>query len=196
MTTSCTLHNISWVCSTNFCLNKRAFPAESVFASCDGASDGSCNSNNILALYEAYITGFDSAASPPPYVLSPGPTNRTYYATGLCTPTIDGYSDWYLPAICEMDALSGALACPSGAASMVGNLSFLLGEPGAITPSTSCTPPSGTDCFAGYYWSSTERSYNPQNYAWLEYFSTGGSLQGLTNKDVQLGVRCSRALTL
>lgn len=95
-----------------------------------------------------------------------------------------------------MDSLSGSVACPVGAQSMLRGLSFLLGNPGAVTPSTSCTPPSGTDCLAGYYWSSTESSFVPQGIAWSEYFTTGGGIQNPNNKNILRGVRCSRALTL
>ncbi|WP_412758143.1 hypothetical protein [Legionella bozemanae] len=171
------------------------FPASSAFATCNGASDGSCNSGNILALYDTYNTGYGVGTSP--YTLSAGPTSSTNYASGLCTTTINTYSDWYLPAICEMDAVTGNITCPIGTQSMLGGLSFLLGDPGAATPNTSCNPPSGTDCLAGYYWSSTEGSLVPQSGAWNEYFASGGgSGQDYVIKYVQLGVRCSRALTL
>ena len=171
------------------------FPASSAFATCNGASQGSCNSGNILALYDVYKTGYGIGASP--YILSAGPTSRTDYAAGLCTATINTYPDWYLPAICEIDAVYGSVICPVGAQSMVVNLLFLIGDPGAGTPSTSCTPPIGTDCLAGYYWSSTELSDFPQNYAWVEYFASGGGgFQYNVDKSSQLGVRCSRALTL
>jgi hypothetical protein len=79
---------------------------------------------------------------------------------------------------------------------MLDGLSFLIGDPGATTPSTSCTHPDGTDCLAGYYWSSTEYSFNPQDDAWTEYFASGGGSFNIFSKEFQLGVRCSRALTL
>lgn len=171
------------------------FPASSTFATCSGASDGQCNSNNILVLYNTYNTGYGVGGSL--YTLSAGPTNSTYYAAGLCKATINTYSDWYLPSICEIDSLYGSVTCPAGTQSMLGGLSFLLGDPSAGTPSTSCAPPSGTDCLAGYYWCSTEYSFNPQRSAWVEYFaSSGGSVQDYYRKSNRLGVRCSRALTL
>lgn len=171
------------------------FPGSSAFSTCNGAIQGSCNSGNILALYDTYKTGYDIGSSP--YTLSAGPTNRTDYAVGLCTAMINTYSDWYLPAICEMDSVYGTVTCPPDEQSMVANLSFLLGDPSLATPSTSCTPPSGTHCLAGGYWSSTQRSDDPQIFAWFEYFASGGgSIQGLNSKNNQLGVRCSRALAL
>lgn len=169
------------------------FPASSAFATCNGASQGSCNSGNISALYDVYKTGYGIGASP--YNLSAGPTSRTDYAAGLCTATINTYSNWYLPAICEMDSVYGSVTCPTGTQSMVVNLLFLIGDPNAVTPSTSCIPPGGTDCLAGFYWSSTEYSSVPQGIAWNEYFASSGG-QDYEDKGYQLGVRCSRALSL
>lgn len=169
------------------------------FQACNGAANGSCNQQNILDYYNAVVTHYNvNAASP--YVQTAGPTNLAYYAAGLCYNDTDGGAingDWYLPAICEMDAVYGAVTtCPAGTQSMVNTLSFLIGNPAAGTPSTSCTPPASTDCLAGSYWSSTEDSGGPQVVAWDEYFSSGGSFQNFTNKSVTLGVRCSRALTI
>lgn len=165
-----------------------AYPSGTpAYTPCNGASDGACDSGNILSYYNFNRVSGGSA-----------PTPLNYYAAGLCATTINSYSDWYLPSICEMDAVNTGIGitCPTRTQSMVESLSFLLGDPSAGTPSTSCTPPSGTDCLAGYYWSSTEDSFIPQNLAWYEHFSTGGSNQDGEYKDVRLGVRCSRGLTL
>jgi hypothetical protein len=58
------------------------FPLLSAFANCDGACQSAYNSNNILALYDAYKTNhaFDANL---PYTLSKGLTSRTNYAAGL-----------------------------------------------------------------------------------------------------------------
>lgn len=174
------------------------FPDTSEFRTCNGAIDGQCNTNNILALYNTVKTGFNIGSSPY-YTLSAGPTAHTFYAAGLCTTTINNYSDWYLPAICEMNSVSDAVPCPNGGQGMVGSLSFLLGDPSASitsTPSTSCNPPSGTDCLAGSYWSSTQYSFNPQFVAWVASFFPSGGNESIDDKKEQLGVRCSRALTI
>lgn len=156
------------------------------YTACNGASDGACDSNNIISYYNFNRVNGGVA-----------PTPLSYYAAGLCTATINTYSDWYLPSICEMDAVNSNVTCPTETQSMLGGLSFLIGDPGAVTPSTSCNPPSGTYCLAGYYWSSTEDSYVPQYFAWYEYFASGGGgSQYSLGKNSQLGVRCSRALTL
>lgn len=162
------------------------YPSETPpYTACNGAFDGACDSGNIVSYYNFNRVSGGSA-----------PTPRTYYAAGLCEALINSYSDWYLPAICEMDAVNGSVTCPSGAQSMLGSLGFLVGDPGAPTPSTSCSPPSSTNCLAGDYWSSTETSTLPQDVAWGEHFSSGGSFQGNGSKSNQLGVRCSRALSL
>lgn len=155
------------------------------YTACNGSSDGACDTSNLVSYYNFYRVSGGSA-----------PTPLTFYAAGLCQATINGYADWYLPAICEMDAVTGTVTCPVGTQSMLGNLSFLLGDPGAGTPSTSCTPPIGTHCLAGIYWSSTEYSTAPLIGAWDQAFSSGGaSFQYFITKDYQLGVRCSRALS-
>ncbi len=169
------------------------FPLSPAFLSCSGATDGACNSANILTLYNTYMTNYGVGSSP--YALSNGPTTLSYYAAGLCTATISGNSDWYLPAICEMDAVNTNLTCPAGTQSMLGSLTALIGDPGVTTPSTSCNPPAGTDCLAGLYWSSTEYSGSPQYNTWFEYFASSGSFQNPIDKSNTLGARCSRALT-
>lgn len=169
------------------------FPVASAFDTCNGAIDGQCNTGNILTFYDSVKTGYEQSSIP--YILSAGPTNRADYAAGLCKATINSYSDWYLPSICEMDALSTNVTCPAQTQSMSGTLSFLIGNPVTTTPSTSCTPPSGTECLAGSYWSSTDYSGDPLVNAWVEHFISGGSsYQSLFAKFSLNGVRCSRAL--
>ncbi len=143
---------------------------------CNGATDGSCNSGNIITYY-----------SPPK--TNPAITSSSY-AAGLCKAIIGGYSDWYLPAICEMgpasvNGLGDNAGCVQGTDNMVEKLPALL--------LSSCT---GTSCLSGDHWSSTE-VYNASNMgAWDQIFSpSGGSLQASVNKDFLLSVRCSRALT-
>lgn len=141
---------------------------------CHGATDGSCNTNNIYVYYKTIVS------SPPPV---------TAYAAGRCKQIINGYSDWYLPAICEMGPDDGVAVCSSPPLlqleqNMVDNLPILI---------DGCT---GTKCLSGFYWSSTEHTGNPIDIVWSECFASGGgSTQCLESKGELLGVRCSRVLT-
>jgi hypothetical protein len=176
------------------------FPSSASFLACAGGTDGACNSANILALYNYYITNYSVACDPNSggtggCTLSMGPTASTDDAAGLCSVSNSGgYADWYLPAVCEMGPASNGSSCPVGGQDMADNLPSLIGDPSAATPGTSCSL--GGSCLAGNYWSSTEASANPQYSAWSQYFaSSGGSGQTIVFKLLTLGVRCARALT-
>ena len=146
------------------------FPASASFSACAGGTDGACNSANILAVYNDYITNYTAACDPNSggsggCTLSAGPTAPTDDAAGLCSVSNSGgYTDWYLPAICEMGPASNGTSCPVGGQDMMDNLPSLIGDWAAATPSTSC--PAGGSCLAGYYWSSTQVSGNPRYAAW------------------------------
>jgi hypothetical protein len=141
------------------------YPGQS---SCNGATDGGCDSNNINVYY-----GF--VASPPVPI--------SYYAAALCEQTISGYSDWYLPSICELgyDANNSGSGCGSAGAPTLQNMQSNLVDTGAVN-------------LSGYYWSSTESSVNPQHLAWAQYFAAGGGDEIIENKAIQFSARCSRAL--
>jgi hypothetical protein len=177
------------------------FPTSASFSACAGGTDGACNSANILALYNYYNTNYGTACDPSMggsgCTLSAGPTASTDDAAGLCSVTNSGgYTDWYLPAVCEMGPDTSGSACPAGGQDMADNLPFLIGDPSAASPSTSCSPGGSASCLAGYYWSSTEASANPRFSAWSQYFaSSGGNFQAIVMKSHTLGVRCTRALT-
>jgi ABC-type xylose transport system permease subunit len=81
-----------------------------------------------------------------------------------------------------MGASGEGAGCLSGTANMVSNLPSLI---------SGC---SGLACLSGAYWSSTEYSVSPQ-YAWFEYFNSGGSTQTSVLKNDNIAVRCSRAST-
>lgn len=131
---------------------------------CNGGTDGACNTNEITTLY----TG----------------VNNTYYAAGACRATQAGYSDWYLPAVCELGGQAMA-GCAVGGASMQANLI----DNGALNVAALPT--------AVNYWSSTSFSALPTNVAWVHQFATGGlAFSAQASKDNMLPVRCVRALTL
>lgn len=128
---------------------------------CDGRNDGQCNSVQIVTA----LAG----------------TPLTSYAAGLCTATISGYSDWYLPSICELGPDAGAgTSCAIGTPNMQTNLVA-----------------NGIGGFGnhGDYWSSTQSSVNPANLAWYQFVdATGLDGQFITSKSAAKTVRCARTL--
>lgn len=141
-------------------------------AACDGALDGSCNTNNIYAYYQT------AAAS--------APINTSSYAAGSCKVTIEGYSDWYLPAICEMgyDTANLGSTCGSATTPTLQNVQSNLVGPNELGP----VP-------AGDYWTSTLPASNPQGGAFRQHLQGGGADLQYTNiKALQYAARCARAL--
>ncbi len=101
------------------------------------------------------------------------------YAAYACTLPDHGYTDWYLPAICEMDTRGSG--CPASTQTMQSSL-VDNGNVGAL---------SGNN-----YWSSSEDLANTTFEAWGEFFSTGGTDVAYTaTKGFALDVRCARQLT-
>ncbi|MDF1683391.1 MAG: hypothetical protein P1U36_01915 [Legionellaceae bacterium] len=143
---------------------------------CNGRDDGACDTNNIFVYYENNAAG--------------SPIDLSYYAAGLCKQTIDNYSDWYLPAICEMGRASGGSGCVRGTPNMQSNVPGLIGT----FSTTDCTY--GANCLFNQYWSSTEDSTASNVRAWYQFYSGSGTFQQTVAKDERYSVRCSRALTL
>ena len=188
--------NITYVNTTAY-----PFPSSASFSTCNGAIDGACNSLNISALYNSYITNYSAACDPNEggsggCALSTGPTTPTDDAAGLCTAmNSGGYTDWYLPAVCEMGPASNGSSCPAGGQDMVDSLPSLIGNPNAASPGATCSWGGNGSCLVGYYWTSTI-SADPQHRAWVQYFASGGGTsQTFVTKLSKLGVRCSRAIT-
>jgi hypothetical protein len=134
---------------------------------CLGNSDGACDSNNILAYYQG--------------------VDLSYYAAGICKAIrVGDYSDWYLPAICEMgyDSIPNGSGCGSLVSPTLQNMqSNLVNNHIPGSPNED-------------YWSSTENSEDPVSGVWRQYFnSEGHEEQGVVGKDDSKKVRCSRALT-
>ncbi|AWN72484.1 TPA: hypothetical protein ACU9KK_002702 [Legionella anisa] len=135
-----------------------------------------------MTFYNQFITNnIQGNGGTPPFTASPGPTNITYYAAGLCKQTIATYSDWYLPAICEMGY---GITCGNSSTPTLQNMQSSLVDFNSL------------NLLGGLYWSSTEESANPQFDIWEQFFSPSSSNQTDVPKLFQLGVRCSRALTL
>ena len=135
---------------------------------CNGNNDGSCDTNNIVIHY------------PMSLISSPLPTNN---AALVCKQTSNGLSDWYLPSICEMGYYS--VGDDTGCGSSPGNyqnIQFNLVSNSLLT-------------LTGNYWSSTEYSGSPLNYAWQQFFARDTSSQLAHPKSDLYSVRCSRLLT-
>ena len=99
------------------------------------------------------------------------------YAAGLCTAEIDSYSDWYLPAICQMgygNGICGGRGNPS-IQNIASNL-FDMGFGGLSI---------------GTYWPSTQNTYDRALI--MIYQASGGRIADST-KFSTLGVRCTRNL--
>jgi hypothetical protein len=140
-------------------------------SACNGSVEGKCNSAAILSFY--------STADP------------KAYAAGSCSATIDGYSDWYLPAICELgyDLFRNGSGCgtPPGAPALQNMQSALIDR--------------SLGGFSGFmsYWSSTEHAGAAGTTAWVSAPVTGtrnGSAHFPMRKNSSLPlVRCIRAVT-
>jgi hypothetical protein len=134
---------------------------------CNGNKEGSCNTKQIVNFYSSII-GSSSAAA---YCY--------HYNAG-------GYTDWYLPAICEMgkndlnnvsncDSISPALQNIQDNLVSNGNIAHLAGL---------------------LYWSSTQFSGNSTQTVYAENFELTSDTQNLLNKTGnQLLVRCVRTIT-
>lgn len=152
-----------------------------------GANDGSTNS---AAIIDALTVNFSS----PPYN-GGAPVPLSDYAAGLCsTVSVDAsgaspctapticYTNWYLPAICELAPLGAS--CTAGSTNIEQQL---VQNPSIPTPFITLALVT-----TGYYWSSTENSGGGAVFSWIERFSDGSRI--VTTKFSQAGVRCSRAL--
>jgi hypothetical protein len=136
---------------------------------CNGNRDGACNTNAILDYYVA--------------------TPMNLYAAGLCKATLNGLSDWYLPAICEMgfDNNSNGSGCGTSVAPLVDNMQANLVDKGNV----------GGLQDSIYYWSSTQFAGVPNFAAYAQLFGTlGASAHTAYNKNQLLHTRCVRALTV
>jgi hypothetical protein len=160
-----------------------------VLADSDASSSNSWSvtSNNIAGITETSTAppcnGATDGACDSDQIEAYYGTPYTNYAAGLCDEITSDNSGtvpigtWYLPAICELGG-SGA-GCPSGLANVDSNLMQL-----------------GFGGLSGVYWSSTEYSGIPTNFAWIQNFvAAGGSFQALAAKNDALSTRCARAVT-
>lgn len=136
-------------------INQTSMPGPN---SCDGKNDGACNTSRIIA------TGL----TPP-------------VAAQLCEDLSEGgFTDWYMPAICELGRFIG-LGDNAGCDNTNPNLYITLftSNLGGFTNEN--------------YWSSTEVLGDANTAAWLQDFNDG--LQGSGGKSITIRLRCIRAFT-
>lgn len=130
--------------------------------SCNGRVDGACNTRLIVAAPEHAGVALGN------------------YAAGACSgTTLNGYADWYLPAICEMGP-GGPGGCTAGGETLQEKLQ----TPGYATFADS--------------WSSTQFSAAPIPLAWVYQFaSVPGGNPVITTKNSQgaFAASCARQLT-
>lgn len=131
---------------------------------CIGNSDGACDTAQIVAHY---------SADPP-----------SSYAAGACLANISGFTDWYLPAICEMSFSAGNNAgCGSAGSPLIQNMNSNIG-------------PATLGASGSFYWTATEFSANPTVGAWGQFLGSSFSEQvPLVKNGNPSSVRCARALT-
>lgn len=140
------------------------------YTACNGKLDCACNTANIVAYYN-----FNRAAG------GAVPTPLADYAAGLCSATISGYSDWYLPPICELSYDVGA-GCGTSVSPLTQNVNSNLIDSGAVP-------------ITDYHWSSTQAPLSPTNAWGVHLASSGGGSVFMSSKGMSLPVRCARALT-
>jgi hypothetical protein len=157
--------------------NSPAYPTTPPsYTSCDGATDGACNTQNIYEYYNFYTAP------------------DTVYAAGVCY-NINSLHDWYLPSICDMgynnpNNPSGIIICGDNINPTLQNIQSSLIDQGNSAGLTSGI----------VYWSSTEPSTNPTNGSWSRIFyqQTGGGAAGVQtgqDKANKRSVRCVRNIT-
>lgn len=145
---------------------------ELALAPCEGAVDGVCNTRVIVAHYTTLL-GVD-----------PG----TYLAGQCDASSAGGYTDWYLPAICEAGYAAGGWAsgCGTALAPRLQNMQLNL------------VNAAGVGGLTGLYRTSTTVSagFGFVDACWLQDHAPGPGAQAPTTRVVNAAVgRCVRALT-
>jgi photosystem II stability/assembly factor-like uncharacterized protein len=151
-------------------------------SACNGATDGFCNSGNILAYYSS--------------------VNDNYYAAGLCGQSTNGGAsagDWALPSMCEFSGgiyndhiTNNFVSCSpvlTGIAALNSLGGLISGDLQAIAQDLQN---------ANAYWSSTEYSSDPQTTAAIVVFNPADGLVNgaASTKDLQYQIRCVRGVSM
>lgn len=138
-------------------------------APCNGAEDGACNTQAIVAHYSA------------------PPVDPLLYAAGLCSTFSDeGYVNWYLPSVCEMGVDGNGASSGCGSSPRQQNIFTNLVDKGDVG-----------GMLGSVYWTSTNVSSAPLLNAWAQYYTRAGQSSQLQyDRDgTSLMQRCVRAIT-
>lgn len=164
-------------------------PSPADFNSCDGITDGRCNTANIVTFYSYYQTNYGAGAAP--YTPAVAATPKADYAAGVCDDYDSGnYQDWYLPAVCQLtyddpNIRPDVAGCGLQSSPLMQNIQqnlFLRGV--------------GNIATGEHFWSSTEFMYfNPETYAWNALMWPASFPAGGGDKSDLSQVRCVRTLT-
>lgn len=139
--------------------------------SCNALTDGSCNT----ALIQTFYTTPNTTPS----------LNLDNYAAGVCKASIVGsYSDWYLPAVCEIgvDSSGAGVGCGTSSTPTVQNVATNIVDYNMQVLGVSNSE---------VYWTSTTNSAGTGS-IWVQNFSTGNAAQ---LSSTMAHVRCARSLT-
>ena len=173
-----------------------------VIGSLQGLIWGSMSIDVGQSTWDTTTTGANNGASNTTVIvnaLSPAIPESTYAAGACALRAVNGndsscllgspcYSDWYLPAMCELTSFNKTSAPPSSACNPTTNMQDQL----CTTPAV----PNVNIIDGAIYWSSTEQRDEPIIHGWNNIFSiAGGTGQGVADKSFMYGVRCARALT-
>ena len=160
---------------------------ELAFIPCTGNSDGSCNSGNILLFYNLYKTNYIAASNAPYRADTPQATRKADYAAGICSSDNDGgFTNWYLPAICELGIYDSSVpgSADANCGSNIDNIQINLFNLGFMAGLLT-------------YWSSTEWAGSPSHFAWIQKFdgTSAGSQFTQQKNSNRVAIRCVRSFT-
>lgn len=135
--------------------------------SCDGAVDGRCNTKRIVAQY---------------------PSSDRNYPAALCEDsTHDGYTDWYMPALCELaydnDAVIQGICGTRAAPRLPDNAKSRLADSGPLY------------FFDIAYWSSTQSAANRLRDAQMALYDVNRTTLAREKQEGLLASKCARYIT-
>lgn len=145
-------------------INENSLPGPD---SCDGAVDGRCNTARILAQHAS--------------------EDRNFAAAQCADSRQEGFSDWYLPALCEMgydnEGIVNGICGTRNAPRVADNAQSRLYDSGP------------TFFFDVAYWSSTQSASNPATDAHMALYGVTRSTPARGKQQALLPSKCARHIT-